>query len=212
MSTPSLKKLMITPYFGEFPEWMHKFTPPPGYEWLLDANIESFKKRVKAKLGIDYPGKYGSGKIWDYRCALGLLYEEEIKGYDYWGHMDFDMIFGDVEKFFPDKEIHKYDIWSNHHEYVNGCFSLYRNSPLVNGLFKWYPDWKEKMIHAEPNGWVEQEFSRVLEQSGLSYRYSFFQGWPYTTTPNLKKINGRLYQDGEEICMFHFRRSKRWPL
>lgn len=203
---------MITPYFGDFPEWMDKFEAPQGYAWLLDTNLEKFKVRVKEKLGIDYPGEYGNPKVWDYRCALGLLYEEEIKGFEYWGHMDFDVVFGDVDKFFPDEEISKLDVWSNHHSYVNGFFSLYRNCPEVNELFTRFIVW-EKML-GDPNalGWVEVEYSRLLELSGLRYRYSFYQGWPYTTTPNLQKVGGKLYQDGEEIAMFHFRRSKRWPL
>lgn len=209
---PGLKKVMITPYFGDKPEWFDKFEPPKGYRWMLDTDLEKFKKRVKDKLGIEYPGEYGSPKVWDYRCALGLLYEEEIKGFDYWGHMDFDVVFGDVDKWMPDDKLDWLSVWSNHHSYVNGCWTLYRNSPEVNNLFMKYPGWKEKMIHPEPNGWVEQEYSRLLENSGLRYEYTFFQGWPYTTNPNLSKTpDGKLYQDGEEIMMFHFRRSKRWP-
>lgn len=207
-----LKKIIITPYFGSLPEWSDKFEPPAGFDWLLDTDIEAFKRRVKRVLGIEYPGLPGTGKVWDYRCALGLLYAEEIKGYDYWGHMDFDMVFGDVAKWFTDELLGQVDIWSNHHSYVNGCFSLYRNRKEVNDLFMQFPAWKRIMENPKSLGWVEQEYSRLLEQSGLRYRYSFFQGWPYTTTPNLHKENGKLYQDGEEIAMFHFRRSKIYPL
>lgn len=214
-----MKKIFLNPYFGEFPEWIDKWREnfeqtlrPAGYDLLIDTDLESFKKRVKDKLGIDYPGVYGSPKVWDYRCALGLLYSEEINSYDYWGHFDQDMCYGDVAKWFPDSEISKLDVWSNHNTYVCGCWTLYANKPEVNELFKNYFDWKEKMIYPEPNGWVEQEYSRLVEQSGLKYKYSFQQGMPYTTEPNLKKENGKLYQDGVEICMFHFRRSKRWPI
>jgi hypothetical protein len=195
------------------PEWIEKFKLPKGYDIILDLDIEGFKKRVKDKLGIDYPGVIGSGKVWDYRCALGLLYEDEIKDYDFWGHVDFDCVFGDVDKWVTDEFLSGLDVHSNHHSYVNGCWSLYRNTQQVNTLFQQYPDWKEKMIHPEPNAWVEKEFSRTLENSGLRYKYTFWQGWPYTLTPNLyKDAEGRLYQDGEEVMMYHFKRSKRWPL
>lgn len=203
---------MITPYFGELPTWFDKFEPPKGYLWLMDTDLEAFKRRVKTKLNIDYPGRWGDGKVWDYRCALGLLYEEEIKGIDYWGHMDFDCVFGDVGKWVTDEFLTDLAIHSNHHSYVNGCWSLYRNVDYINRLFQAYPFWAEKMRTSEPNGWVENEFSRLLEKSGLNYAYTFWQGWPYTPTPILKKENGCLYQDGEEIMMFHFRRSKKWPL
>ena len=215
----NLKKIFITPYFGEFPEWMNKWKANfeetlrlAGYDLLLDINLEDFKKRVKSKLGIDYPGLPGTGKVWDYRAALGFLYEEEIKGYDFWGHTDFDVVYGDVNKWVTDEFLNELDVHSNHETYVNGCWSLYRNVKKVNELFKQYSYWKDKMQYSYPNGWVEKEYSRVLEKSGLRYKYTFWQGDPYTLAPNLKFKNGKLYQDNKEIMMFHFRRSKRWPL
>lgn len=221
----NIKKIFITPYFGNFPEWMDKYTKhfeevlrPKGYDWLLDTDLEGFKKRVKNKLGVDYPGLPGTGKVWDYRGALGLLYEEEIKSYPWWGHQDFDMVYGDVDKWVTDEFLAKLDVHSNHISYVNGCWTLYRNKPQINQLFLGC-DWKKYMVSSpEPNGWIESAFSRQLERSGFPYKYTFWQGNPYDNNPILKFENGKLYQDikhdgnWEEICMFHFRRSKRWPL
>ena len=138
----TLKKIMLCPYFGEFPPWFDLFIAdfnqtmkPQGYEWLLDTDLPSFKRRVKEKLGIEYPGIRGSGKVHDYRCALGLLYEEELKGFNYWGTMDFDMCFGQVNKWFPDEMISQYDLVSNHDTYISGPFSLYKNTTEINKLF-----------------------------------------------------------------------------
>lgn len=200
------------PYFGAFPEWYDKYEVPKCYDMLIDTDLDGFKKRVKDKLGIEYTGLEGTGKVWDLRCALGLLYEDEIKNYDFWGHTDFDCVYGDVDKWVSDEFLAGLDLHSNHHSYVNGCWSLYRNCPEVNNLFKQYPQWKEKMMYPEANGWVEEEYSRTLEGSSLRYEYTFWQGNPYTTEPNLKKKGGKLYQDGQEIMMFHFRRSKKFPL
>lgn len=220
-----MRKIFITPYFGEFPEWMEKYKAhfeevlrPAGYDWLLDTDLEGFKKRVKDKLGIDYPGLPGTGKVWDYRGALGFLYEEEIKGYDFWGHTDFDVVYGDVNKWVTDVFLAELDMHSNHNTYVNGCWSLYRNIPEVNKLFMQADHWDHYLRFKIANGWVEGEFSRVLERSGLQYKYTFWQGNPYDSDPILKFENGKLYQDvkrdgtWEEIMMFHFRRSKRWPI
>lgn len=208
----ALKKIILTPYFGELPEWMNKFEPPVGYTWLLDTDLEQFKKRVKDKLGFDYPGLPGTGKVWDYRCALGFLYEEEIEGFDYWSHMDFDMVFGNVDKWFPDEKLKELDIWSNHDTYVCGCWSLYRNCKEVNELFFLSPEWKEQMTTPDCTGWVEKGYSRLLEQSGLRYKYSFHQGDPYNPPFNLKKVDGKLFQNDIEIPMLHFRRTKKFPL
>lgn len=207
-----LRKLILTPYFGKFPEWFHKFEPPVGYDWLLDVNFNGFKQRVRERLNIDYPGEFGGAKVWDYRCALGLLYSRELQGYDYWATMDFDMCFGDVDKWFPDSEIRQLDVWSNHDTYVCGPWTLYKNSGRVNTLFMDHPDWLKILEAPQVSGWVEDGYSRVLEQSGLKYRYSFHQGDPYHPPFNLKKIDGRLFQDGTEIPMLHFRREKTWPL
>jgi len=203
---------MITPFFGSLPEWKDKYVAPDGYTWLFDSNLEGFKKRVWDKLGIVCPIEPNTGKLWDYRPALGLLYADEIKDFEFWGHTDFDCVYGDVGKWVTDEFLSNLDVHSNHNSYVNGCWSLYRNTDEVNNLFRRFPDWKEAMIHPEPNGWVEREYSRTLEKSGLRYAYTFWQGNPYTQTPNLKKVDNKLYQDGEEIMMFHFRRSKKYPL
>lgn len=220
-----LKKIFITPYFGDFPPWMDLYTKhfeevlrPQGYDWLLDTDLEGFKKRVKEKLGIDYPGLPGTGKVWDYRGSLGLLYAEEIKGYDFWGHTDFDCVYGDVSKWVTDEFLTALDVHSNHGTYVNGCWSLYRNVDRVNELFMQAENWWQYLKFKIPNGWIEGEFSRTLERSGLKYEYTFWQGNPYDSEPILKFENGKLYQDIDrngqwtEIMMFHFRRSKRWPI
>lgn len=214
-----IKKIFLCPYFGEFPVWMNEFMAhfeaqmkPKGYDLLIDTDFEGFKKRVKDKLGFDYPGQIGTGKVWDYRGSLGYLYEEEIKGYDFWGHVDFDVVFGNVDRWVTDDFLSGLDVHSNHNTYVMGAWSLYRNTERVNKLFMEFPEWKDKLDKPEANGWVEEEFSRTLEKSGLRYKYTFWQGNPYTNDPHLELVNGRLYQDGIEIMMFHFRRSKRWPI
>jgi len=211
-----LRKVLIVPYFGEMPPWIDKFRAPAGYDLLLDTDLEEFKVRVKTILGIDFPGEWGSPKVWDYRGALGLLYEEEIRDYDFWGTADFDVVFGDVNKFVPDDMLMNLDVYSGHNEYVNGCFSLYRNSKEVRELFMRCEEWKEKMTDPTPSGWIEKEYSRKLEQSGLRYKYAFDQGMPWTDKPNLRKDGHALFQEisGEwfELAFFHFRHSKKWPL
>lgn len=207
----NISKLLIVPFFGPLPEWMDKYEKPEGYDLLLDTDLEGFKERVERVLDMECDVKPGEGKVWDFRPALGLLYAKEVKGYDFWGHTDLDCIYGDVDKWVTDEFLNGVDIHSNHNTYVCGCWTLYRNTERVNNLFKEYPHWREKM-RGGPNGWVEAEYSRTVEASGVPYQYTFWQGNPYTETPNLRKENGKLYQDGEEIAMFHFRRSKIWPL
>lgn len=220
----SLKKIIITPYFGPFPEWMDLFLAdfirtmrPQGYALLLDTDLPSFKERVKAKLDIICPIVRGGAKAWDYRGSLGVLYSEEIKGFDFYGCADFDVVWGQINKWASDEVLSSLDVYSTHNTYVCGAFSLFRNHPFVNDLFMNYPLWKSELESPVPSGWIEQQYSRVLEISGLRYKYDIApQGNPFTDRPILKKEGETLFQSSiqgwEEIGMFHFRRSKKWPI
>lgn len=207
-----LKKLLIVPYFGTLPDWFDKYEPPFGYDILIDTDLDRFKARVKEKLGVDCPIEPGTGKVWDYRAMFGVIYEEEIRKYDFWGFTDLDCVYGDVGKWVTDEFLEGLDVHSNHQTYVCGCWSLFRNTPAVNNLFRSHPYWMDFIVEAQPNGWVETGFSRLLESSGLRYKYTFWQGNPWADDPRLEKKEGKLYQDGEEIMMFHFRNTKKWPL
>jgi hypothetical protein len=191
---------------------MEHYKPPKGYDFLLDQDLQGFKDRVKMVLGIDCNIEAGTGKVQDYRGCFGLLYAKELEGYDFWGFTDLDCVYTDFpEETMTDELLSKYDVISNHNTYVCGPWTLLRNTPEVNNLFRHYTKWQDKLLGPQ-NGWIEEEYSRCLEASGIPYLYMFNQGNPWTDNPNLEKIDGRLYQDGKEIFMFHFRHSKRWPL
>lgn len=204
-------KLFIIPWFGKYPEWLDQWVAnmellkPKGYDYLIFSNLELFKQRVRDKLGIEPNITSGTGKVWDYRPTFGVLFEEEIKGYEYWGHTDFDCVYGNVEKYEPKD----YEIWSNHNTYICGPWTLYRNTEKINNLFRKYPQWKEILGNQEPTGWAEKEFSRVVE-SNTNYKYTFYQ------TKDLNKFNLKydkgLYDGDDEIMMCHFKRTKIWPL
>lgn len=206
-----IKKMLIVCFFGSLPEWMPHYKPPVGYDLLLITDLEDFNKRVKEKLGVESVVIPGTGKPWDYRPMLGALYADLLAGYDFWGHTDLDCVYGNVDKWVTDEFLNKLDVHSNHNTYVCGCWSLYRNVSEVNELFK-KCDWKQFVSDPEPNGWVEKEFSRLLEESGLRYEYTFWQGNPWDKEPKLELNENGLFQDGEEIMMFHFRHTKKWPL
>lgn len=182
-----------------------------GYDILVDTDLEGFKRRVKAKLGLDYPGKPGTGKVWDYRACLGYLYEDELIGYDYWGHTDFDCVYGKIDDFMPDEELSKLDIWSNHDTYMCGAWSLYRNVPKVNQLFM--KGALDKHLGGEEiTAWVEGEFSRIVENSGLKYKYTLYQNKNFSDMSKISFDGEKLYDGEKEIMMAHFRRTKAWPL
>lgn len=217
-----IKKLFIIPWFGEYPDYMNQwianmeYLKPLGYDYLLVCSLKKFEQRVRERLGIEPCILSGTGKAWDYRPALGVLFEEEIKGYDYWGHTDFDCVYGDINKFMPDEELVKYDIWSNHHCYCAGPWTLYKNNEKINNLFRNCPDWKERMSECKATGWIEDGYSKMLdklhENGEVNRLYTFYQGYDPSIDTNLSFKDGKLYDAGSEIMQFHFNRRKRFPL
>lgn len=215
-----IKKLFITPWFGPMPEWMDLYWENAnrlkslGYDWLLDTDIEGFKKRVKDKLNIDSNVQEGTGMVHNYRPLFGVLYADELKGYDFWGHTDFDCVYGNVDRFIPDRLLSFLDVHSNHHNYICGPWTLYRNVSVVNELFREVPSWDGLILDTRSNGWAEKEYTQVLDRhAGTDIRrlYTHFQSHTPDDLTHLRWDNG-LFDGEDEIMMCHFNRKKIWPL
>lgn len=217
-----ISKLMICPWFGPLPEWITSYDSnisrrlrSNDYRFLWWSDLDAFKERVKQTLGIDCPITPGSSKIHDYRAAFGVIFAEELAGYDFWGHTDFDCVYGRVEEFVTDAFLADLDIHSNHHNYVAGPWSLYRNVPLVNTLFIEHSRWREILENPETLGWVETDFTQIVdarhEAGDLRRAYTMWQ------TRNLDDFTAcywdgdRLMESDEERMMLHFRRTKEYP-
>ena len=220
-----IRKLLICPYFGEFPSWMPKWEcsvarlAPLGYDVLVDTDEAAFRVRVEHILGVTVPpGIYGTGKTWDYRAALGVLYADELDGYDFWGHTDFDCVYGRVDQFVTDDLLDGLDVFSNHDVYQCGCWALYRNIPVVNELFAArVPDWRSHLEDGAPTAWVEESFSRAVEAAdGRGDLRKLWVQWQAFTVGALDALrqdpDGALYVNDQEVMMAHFRRTKEWPV
>ncbi len=211
-----LKKILLLPWFGPFPSWLDQwvanmeYLKPMGYDYKIYSNLDLFKERIVEVLGINPVIESGTGKVWDYRPALGLLFSEDIKGYDYWGHTDFDCVYGNVEKFIPDSFLKNVDIYGNHYDYISGPWSLYRNCKEVNNAFKLHPRWKVYMESPVATSWSESEFSTIAQQH-LRVKYLCQQTKDWNNFDTLKLVDGSLYEGDDEVMMAHFRRTKVWP-
>ena len=81
----------VHPHFISFDEIKLLFT-----DKLRELGIKNFY------LGKPY-------KLCDYKAAYGYLFEEYLKGYDYWGFADIDVVWGKMDTFFNKIEIDQYD-------------------------------------------------------------------------------------------------------
>jgi hypothetical protein len=108
---------------------------------IVSKTIEEIKLTACKKLGftvnIDYPYK-----LCDFKPAYGFLFSELIKGYDFWGQSDLDIIYGDIRSFITDEMLNTYDFISLRHDYTTGCFALYKNNETMNSFFMRSKDYK----------------------------------------------------------------------
>ncbi len=103
---------------------------------IINFNLDEFKKLVKLKLNIDseIPTPY---KTNDYRPAFGIIFEDIVKNYEFWGHCDLDVILGDIDSYLINI-IDKYDkIFSRGH------MTIYKNFEENNRRFLSKPQNKE---------------------------------------------------------------------
>lgn len=214
-----MKKLLICPWFGPEPVWMPYYwrnvarLGGHGYQILYTTDLDWFKRRVKQKLGVECPIEQGSGKIHDYRAAFGVIFAKEIEGFDFWGHTDFDCVYGRVQEYVTDDFLSGLDIYSNHWNYMCGPWSLYRNTPLVNSLFLDHPDWKGVLENPTSSGWVEKSFTEIVdahhEAGELNRVYKLWQVWEDLSQLHFE---GEKLMDGDhEVMLAHFNRTKVYP-
>lgn len=106
--------------------------PPPNLKIVhtsFDKLAQDFQSRFDFKVSI--PQSY---KFCDFKPAYGEIFQEYLAGYDFWGHCDNDLIFGDIRRFITDKILLQYD-----KILARGHFTLYRNTPEINAVYKKHP-------------------------------------------------------------------------
>lgn len=167
--------LIIIDYFGAWPEWFPIFLAScatnPTVDWLfhtdcpipakhpenvffVDMSFGEYCRMVSDKLGISFHPK-NAYKICDVRPAYGVLYADEIKGYDYYGYGDIDVIYGNIRKFYTD-EVLTHDVVSASDRFVSGHLALFKNEPWIREAFRAYPGWKKIMGDNEHHGFLDE--------------------------------------------------------
>lgn len=112
------KCVLILPYFGKFNNYFPLFLKScgynPSYDFLIFTDntdfynypqnvhvvpmtLDEFRANASQKLGFEpcIPTAY---KLCDFKPAYGFLFEDYIQDYEYWGHCDCDLVFGNLEK------------------------------------------------------------------------------------------------------------------
>jgi hypothetical protein len=76
-------------------------------------------------------------KVNDFKPLFASLFPELVIGYDWWGHVDNDMVLGDLNRFFTRDLLQRHDVITAYtHTYTAGPFTLFRNTPVINELYR----------------------------------------------------------------------------
>lgn len=162
-----MKRIVIFfPYFGSLPPQYGMWRASALYNSDIDfmfftdcdvqeapniivhkMHFEDFKKKIQD--AFDFPIVLDRPyKICEYRPVFAYAMPEFVKGYDFWGWGDLDVVYGDIRSFITDDILTRYKMISG-----LGHFSLYHNDVETNTYFMkpipGYQDYKEAFTTAE---------------------------------------------------------------
>jgi len=228
----------ILTLFGDPIPWLDKYIENcnnvKGYDWLiftdkvdydvmvkknvtiLRMTIDEYSDLFERKLGRK-PGYLTTEKFWDMRPAFGIIFEDYLHDYSFWGTTDHDCVYGNLNKFID----LNCDIWTNDpYPTICGHLTLWKNTEKVNNLFKEYSLW-EDMLFGETNHILTRPLSGSLSPMSWTTSKLYDEGkikinYDFDCQENDKKphkitYKEGLFSDGREIVVYHFRQTKRYP-
>ncbi|MDR0528839.1 MAG: hypothetical protein LBG69_04425 [Zoogloeaceae bacterium] len=172
---------ILIPYFGRWPFWTPFFLEScrknPDIDWLffsdcgqpddLPDNVrvqpiryEDYLALISEKLGMDFSPS-SPYKLCDLRPAYGFIHEEAIKGYDFWGFGDVDLVYGKLREYLTEELLQRYDLISNHARRVSEHLCVIRNNSRMNRAFTKIPDWRQRFCGPH-EALDEGAFSRIF--------------------------------------------------
>ena len=142
---------IIGVYFGLLPNYFGIWTKSAAFNQSIDflvvsdqmisnlpsnvrtvsMSLDEMKSLAQRKLEMPDICLQRPYKCCDFRPAFGLIFEDYLRGYDYWGYCDFDMVFGDLNNFFT-----KYNLYSYDKFLTLGHLTLIRNTREVIERYK----------------------------------------------------------------------------
>ena len=170
---PSVKWLIFSDH--DFP------IGPPSNVKRIQASLGGLRERFSSALGrpvsLEIPYK-----LCDYRPMFGEIFSKELTGFDFWGHCDFDVVFGRIREVLPARAFVDFD-----KILIRGNFALYRNTDSINAVFRQVLpgiDWRNV---------VESSKYRAFDEWSGIYRILLDRRIPIYNEPVIADIDPRYY-------------------
>ena len=185
---------------------------------LVYMTLDAVKQRAQDYLGFELSLETPY-KCCDYKPIYGAIFRDYISSYEYWGHCDFDLIFGDILSFLEQYNYQQYDKF-----FALGHLSFYKNTQSVydyiklNGASVGY-----KEVFSQPQNCAFDEIGGVVQiylknnkpfftkrlfadiaEPERYYRFKHSQ-YCYVNEPPLKNYRHQIFywENGRVYCAFY---------
>lgn len=153
-----------------------------GLSWLIYADNEyngvlpinvvvrqiswsGFKERASdaLKIRIDVSTTYS---VCNLRPMFGVIFRDEIMGYDFFGWCDLDIIWGDILSIYND-DVFEANVVSSDATITSGHFLLLKNEPWLRDAYLLIDGWRQTLANNSPCEWRDS-----LDEAKLSQIFS----------------------------------------
>lgn len=176
------KVAQIIPYFGKWPEWIELYFYSCGQNPMVDfifytdcplpehrykntifhqCSYGEYCELISKRLHIDYKCAKPY-KLTDLKPFIGAIHEEELRGYDFWGMGDIDLVYGNLGMVINENNLTKYDVVTTHNYHIAGHCCFCRNNEYYRNLCFKITDWKLKVTDEKAMSLDEGEWSNLV--------------------------------------------------
>lgn len=196
--------VVIFPHFGVLPPqykmWRASALSNTDIDFLFftDCDVEPAKNIIVHKMSFadfrqivqekfDFPIVLDRPyKICDYRPAFAYILSEYIKGYDFWGWGDLDVVYGDIRHFVTEDVLSSYKMISGF-----GHFTLYHNDEYTNTFFMkavdGYVDYKDAFTNKSSAYYDEYNYKGFGDKWRGCHPEDCWLEWPFDNVSRPKE-------------------------
>lgn len=175
---------IVIPFFGSWPRWVEVFFHSCAMNDTIDfffftdcpkpkiaekatnlhfeqVSFSQYCDRVSQKLNIAFHPE-NPYKLCDLKPFYGMIHEDVLADYDFWGFGDLDLIWGKMRKFYTDDILGSFDVLSTHADRISGHLALIRNIEKNNTAATKIPNWQHLLEDQKNHALDEQSFTLLL--------------------------------------------------
>ena len=117
------------------------YVVPRNVRWV-EMSMPDLLSAMGSRLGCDV-SRAAPYKLCDLKPAFGVALADLLDGCDFWGHVDCDIVLGDLRAFANEEQLARNDVlsfWG--HGFIHGPLTIWRNVDNINQLYR-RADWRQ---------------------------------------------------------------------